>query len=254
MVVGLLRAPYVIPLHLHIDRHRVDAIKERDFIRCAQRAALGASAVVTVDVDDERVIELAHVLDGLNDTPYLVVVICLVGGEDFHLLDEELFLLGRAVVPVLKDLCGPWLHRRAREGLPDTALLPRDDPGRRRAGHARQPGGDVRPDRPDHQVPRREAGAAAGQRLSVRLAGRRLVDATQVIDGIISHAGDEVPTRLAIKRINLGGVAEQVRLPLVGVAADETVEILEAHAGRPFVKRPDLAGGKRGYVVILAKP
>jgi hypothetical protein len=29
-------------------------------------------------------------------------------------------------------------------------------------------------------------------------------------------------------------VAEQVRLPLVGVAADEAVEVLEAHAGRPL--------------------
>ena len=87
-----------------------------------------------------------------------------------------------------------------------------------------------------------------------RLAGVRLVDARNVVDRVVRHAGDEVPARLALERIDLGGVAEQVRLPLVGVAADEAVEILEAHAGRPLVKRPDLAGGKRRRVVVLAEP
>ncbi len=86
------------------------------------------------------------------------------------------------------------------------------------------------------------------------LLGVGLVDAVQVIDGVVGHAGDQVPARLALERIDLGGVAEQVRLPLVRIAADEAVEILEAHAGRPLVERPDLAGGERRRVVILAEP
>ena len=60
--------------------------------------------------------------------------------------------------------------------------------------------------------------------------------------------------RLALERIDLRRVAEQVRLPLVGVAADEAVEILEAHAGRPLVERPDLAGREGRRVVVLAEP
>ncbi len=87
-----------------------------------------------------------------------------------------------------------------------------------------------------------------------RLVGHRLVDAIEVVDGVVGHAGDQVPARLALEGIDLGGVAEQVRLPLVRIAAHEAVEILEAHAGRPLVKRPDLAGGKRRRVVILAEP
>ena len=35
---------------------------------------------------------------------------------------------------------------------------------------------------------------------------------------------------------------------------DEAVEVLEAHAGRPLVERPDLAGGEGRRVVILAEP
>ena len=54
--------------------------------------------------------------------------------------------------------------------------------------------------------------------------------------------------------IDLRRVAEEVRLPLVGVAADEAVEVLEAHAGRPLVEGPDLARGEGRRVVVLAEP
>ncbi len=77
-----------------------------------------------------------------------------------------------------------------------------------------------------------------------------------VVDGVVGHRGDQVPRSrfLAQKRIDLRRVAEQVRLPLIGVAADEAVEVLEAHAGRPLVERPDLAGREGWRVVVLAEP
>ena len=71
---------------------------------------------------------------------------------------------------------------------------------------------------------------------------------------VVGHAGDQVPAGLALEGIDLRGVAEQVRLPLVRVAADEPVEILEAHAGRPLVERSDLTGAERRRVVVLAEP
>ena len=54
--------------------------------------------------------------------------------------------------------------------------------------------------------------------------------------------------------IDRRGVAEQVRLPLAGVAADEAVEVFEAHAGRPLVERAGLAGLEGRRVVVLAEP
>ncbi len=87
-----------------------------------------------------------------------------------------------------------------------------------------------------------------------RLAGHRLVDAIQVIDSVVGHSSNQIPFRLAREWINLGGVAEQVRLPLVRITTDEAVEILETHAGRPLIERPDLAGRERRRVVILAEP
>ena len=59
---------------------------------------------------------------------------------------------------------------------------------------------------------------------------------------------------LPLKRIDGRRVAEQVRLPLAGVAADEPVEILEAHADRPLVERPGLARLVERRVVVLAEP
>ncbi len=56
--------------------------------------AFGAGAVVAADVDDQRVVEFAHVLDGLDDAADFVVGVCEVGGINVGLLDEEFLLLG----------------------------------------------------------------------------------------------------------------------------------------------------------------
>ena len=75
-----------------------------------------------------------------------------------------------------------------------------------------------------------------------RLARISLVDPVHPVNGVVGHGGDEVPgsRRLALEGIDLGGVAEEVRLPLVGVTANEPVEVIEAHADGPLVERADL--------------
>ncbi len=93
VVVGLFSAPVVIPFHLLGDRHHVDAVEKRHLVGRAERAAFGTGAIVSVDVDDERIVELAHVLNGLNDTADLVVIVGGIGGEDLHLPDEEFLFL-----------------------------------------------------------------------------------------------------------------------------------------------------------------
>ncbi len=88
------------------------------------------------------------------------------------------------------------------------------------------------------------------------LARVDLVDLVHPVDGVVGHGGDQVPgtRRFAAEGIDLRGVAEEIRLPLVGVAADEAVKVVEAHADRPLVERPDLAGTVDGSVVLLAEP
>src|SRR5271157_1673141 len=87
-----------------------------------------------------------------------------------------------------------------------------------------------------------------------RLVGRNLAELLHVCDGVIGHGRGQVPARIPLKWVNGRCVAEQVRLPLAGVAADEPVEIVEAHSGWPLVERPGLARLIKRRVVVLAEP
>ena len=201
----------------------------------------------------ERVVELAQVLEGLDHAPDLVVVVGGVGGEDLDLADVELLLLRRQLVPLLQHVLRPGRqlgvlrdHAEALLVLEDALahLVPALVEQVHRADLVHPLLG---------RVVRRVRGA--GRVLDEdRLAGVGLMNPRHPVDGLVRHSGDEIPPWLALERIDLRRVAKQVRLPLVGVAADEAVEVLEAHAGRPLVERPDLAGRERRRVVVLAKP
>ena len=252
VVVGLLGAPDIVPLHLDIDGHG-DAVEERDFVGCSERAALGAGAVVAVDVDDKRVVKLAHVFDGLDDPADFVIVVSLKGGEDLDLLDEEFFLLGRAIVPVLEHLRRPGLQLGVRRNHPKALLvlenpLPQLVPAVVKKMHV------VDLVHPFLGRVMRRVRGAGNVITEERLARIDLVQAVHPVNRIVGHGGNEIPARLALEGIDLRGVAEQVRLPLIGVTADEPVEILKAHADRPLVERSDRAGLEGRRVVVLAKP
>jgi hypothetical protein len=84
------------------------------------------------------------------------------------------------------------------------------------------------------------------------VAEERLVrrDRVELIQpgGIVGHGGGQVPARLADIGINRRGVAEEVALPLAGVAAYEAIEILESHAGRPLFEGPNLVAWNAGVL------
>ena len=87
-----------------------------------------------------------------------------------------------------------------------------------------------------------------------RFVGRDLLELLDVLDGVIGHRRLQVPAGIALEGVDGRRVAEQVRLPLAGVAADEAVKIIEAHSVRPLIERPGLARLIRGRVVVLAEP
>jgi hypothetical protein len=83
-----------------------------------------------------------------------------------------------------------------------------------------------------------------------RLAARDLLELLHVMNSIVGHRRGEIPTGMPLEGIDGCRVAEQVRLPLAGVAADETVEIVEAHPGGPLIEWPGLARLVKGCVVV----
>ena len=100
----------------------------------------------------------------------------------------------------------------------------------------------------------RRVGAAGHVIDKERLVGRDLLELLHVLDGLIGHGRLQVPAGIALEGVDGRRVAEQVRLPLAGVAADEPVEIVEAHTVGPLIERPGLARLIRGRVVVLTEP
>src|SRR5262249_47485192 len=86
------------------------------------------------------------------------------------------------------------------------------------------------------------------------LVGTDRTQAAYVFDGIIGHRRCQVPTGVCDVWVNRRSVPEQIRLPLVGIAADEAVEVVEAHAGGPLSERAVLARLEGRRVVVLAEP
>ena len=76
-----------------------DAVEVGHLVEHAVHAAFGAGAVVADVVDDQRVVELADVLDGLHDAADLVVGVRGEGGEHLHLPGEQPLLVGAAARP-----------------------------------------------------------------------------------------------------------------------------------------------------------
>ena len=68
-----------------------DAVERQHLVVGAVRAAFGARAVVADDVEEERVVELAHVLERLNQPADLVVGVLPEAGEGLHLAREQRF-------------------------------------------------------------------------------------------------------------------------------------------------------------------
>ncbi len=254
MVVGLFGAPDIVPFHLGFGRDHVQPVEEGDLVRGAQGPALGARSVVAVDVDDQRVVEFADVVDRLDDAADLVVGIGGIGGEDLDLPDEELLLDVGQLVPRLDVLRRPGRERRVLRHEAHLLLVLEDGFTQRLVAVVEEV---HRLDLLDPFLRRvvRRVGGAGGIFHEEGLGRIDLVHVGDPVDRVVGHAGDQVPLAfLPIERIDLRGVAEQVRLPLVGVATDESVEILEAHAGRPLVERSGLACHEGRRVVVLAEP
>ena len=253
VVVGILRAPDVVELHL-LGGRQFDTVELQHLARRAVRRAFGGGAIVAADVDDQRVIQLAHVLDRLDYPTDLVVGVGKKGCIDVGLSDVELLLFVVERVPELQKLVRPGRQLGVLRDHAELLLVGEDlvaqrvpalveqvhvgdllHPLRRRMVRRVGPAGDVIQEE-RHRADRcRSTGSSSGWR-----------HRPSRWSGSISGLPDI--------RVDRRCVAEQVRLPLAGVAADEAVEIFKAHAGRPLVEWTRLARRPGRRVMVLAEP
>src|SRR5262245_32529938 len=98
---SLVRTPNIIELQLFLYGN-IDTLNGCHLVRGTEYGAFRARAIVAADVDDERVVEFAHVLDSLDHAADLMVGVSRVCGKDIRLADEKFSLISRKCVPFLK--------------------------------------------------------------------------------------------------------------------------------------------------------
>src|SRR5271165_7418246 len=87
--VGHVGTPGVVKWHL-LFGCQLDAVERSDFVEGTGGRAFGRSTIVPADVDDERVVEFALILDLLDNAADLVICIREIRAIDVGLADEEL--------------------------------------------------------------------------------------------------------------------------------------------------------------------
>ncbi len=239
------RSPERIPEKLVLNRH-FNAIEGGELVRRAVQHAFGARAVVATDIDDQGVVEFTEVFDCLDDPTDLMVGVGEVSAIDVRLLDEEFLLVPAEGIP-LRQFFRPR-RQLGVLGHDAQALLVGEDgfahfvPALVEQVHVADLLDPLR---------RRVMWRVGGARYVIdeeRLLGRDLLELLHVLDRLVGHRRLQVPARIVQEGVDGRGIAEQVRLPLAGVAADKAVEIFEAHAVRPLIERPGLARLVKGVL------
>ena len=102
-----LRAAQVVDVAGDLVERFRDAVEVAQLVQGAVQAALGRGAVVAGDVDDQRVLEIARLLDGLDEAAGLVIGVLERAAEDLHPAGADL-LVGVAQLLPRRDARGAW--------------------------------------------------------------------------------------------------------------------------------------------------
>ena len=210
------------------------AVERGHLVEAAVERALGRGAVVADDVVDQRVVEDAEVVDRVDDPADLVVGLLEEAGVDLHLSGQHRLEVVRHVVPAGISSCRLvssasfgttpsffcWLERLLPQRIPavvELALVL------------------VRP-LLGHVV--RGVGGAGREVHEERLVGHQRLLLAHPGDGAVGQIlGERVALLGRLRRLDRRGALVQARVVLVGLAADEAVEVLEPRTGGPLVER-----------------
>ena len=229
-----------------------DAAGQRHLVERAGDGAFQAGPVVAEDVEDQRVIGLAHLRHGVQQPPGVVVGVLLVAGVDLHLPGVQLLLVLRQRVPGGEDIRAGRQHRVRRDHaellLPLEGLLPQLVPALVELA-------PVLLAPLDRDMVRRVR--AAGGVVHEPWLGRVLrADRVQPPDRLAGHGIGQVEL-LAV--LPLGDADDRVvlrdqRVKLPGLGAQEPPEMVKSPAHRPAVVRARRALHVVGGQVPLAEP
>ena len=211
--------------------------------------ALGRGAVVADDVVDQRVVEQLEVVEGLHEPADLGVGVGQEPGVDLHLAGQHRLEVVGHLVPV-RDLRVERGELRIGRDHAEL-LLPLEDLLAQRV-----PAGVEAARVPVAPLLRgvvRGVGRAGGEVQEDRAVGLQRVLAADPVHALVGEVLGQVVALLGgAGGLDRGGALVQGGVVLVGLPADEAVEVLEAAAGRPPVERAGRAGLPHRHLVALA--
>ena len=237
MVAGLHAAQLVDHLEVGFER-LLHVVEEEHLVERADRAALGAGAVVRDD-HDERVVQPADLLEELHDATEVVVGEAEEAGVDLHVPGVEPLGIVRQGVP-LRHVRVPRRQFGPRRDDAHVELALMDDLAVLFPAAVELALVLVRP-LLGHVV--RRVTGAGGVVQEEGLVGRVDVRVLDELDRLVGQIDAQMVAVLRQCRLlDLVVVVGQFRIPLVGLATQEAVVALEAATERPAVVG---AGGGR---------
>ena len=195
-------------------------------------AALHAGAVVAADVDHERVVELAHLLDRVQDAADVPVGVLQEAREDLHLARQQRPLLLGDRVPRRERLVA---RRQLRVGRDHAELLLALE-GLLAVGVPALVEAALVPVAPLRRDVVRRVRAARRVVDEPRLVGLLRAHAVQPLDRLVGHRVGQVEV-LLLRRPDRRLVLGDHRVVLARLAAQEAPEVVEPEPVGPAVER-----------------
>ena len=227
-------APLQQELELLLGGQR-DAVQRRELVEGAAQRPLHAGSVVAPDPDDERVLEIAHLLDRVEDAADVPVGVLAVAREHLHLACVQ--------APVVLVERVPGGHRvgsrrelRLRRDHAELLLPLEGLVAVSVVAHVELSGVLVGP-LLRHVM---RCVAAAGREVGEpRLLGILRVNPVQPLDRLVGHVVRQVVRLLALAFRDADGrvVDRDHGIPLARLAAEEAPEVVEPPGVRPPVER-----------------
>lgn len=200
-----------------------DAVPVAELVHGAVQAALGCRPVVAGDVDDERVVEVAGFVDGLDDAADLMIRVFDRAAEDLHPPGADA-LVGFSQLLPRRDPLGPGLEPRVARNDPELLLAGQDAVAEYVVAVVEPASIPLAP------LTRDTDRRLVGTRCVVR--DPRLVRVDRPLsldpaDGLVGHVGLEVvPLLRGLRRPHRGRVLPQGRIPLAHAGTEEAIEVL----------------------------